>query len=81
MVQRLEHFCEQLFVIHPSTSERDTCQMPISQLNLILPEEVKEVEEIVFRRQTNLVNEGKCHVHLSIDCFMCKFNLVESCKC
>jgi hypothetical protein len=59
MVQRLEHLCKQLFFIHPSTSQHDTCQMPISQLNLILSDEVKEVEEIVFRRQTNLVNEGK----------------------
>jgi hypothetical protein len=33
--------------------------MPVSQLNLILPEEVKEVEKIVFRRQANLLNEGK----------------------
>jgi hypothetical protein len=44
--------------------------MPISQLNLILPEEVKEVEEMVFHKQINLVNEGKYHVHLSIDRFM-----------
>jgi non-ribosomal peptide synthetase component F len=59
MVQRLEHLCKQLFFIHPSTSQCDTCQVPISQVNLILPEEVKKVEEIVFGRQRNLVNEGK----------------------
>jgi hypothetical protein len=59
MVQRLEHLCKQLFSINPTTNQLDICQMPISQLNLILPEEVKEVEEIVFRRQTNLVNDGK----------------------
>jgi hypothetical protein len=59
MVQRLEHLCKQLFSINPSTNQLDICQMPISQLNLILPEEVKEVEKIVFRRQANLVNEGK----------------------
>jgi hypothetical protein len=59
MVQRLEHLCKQLFSINPTTNQLDICQMPISQLNLILSEEVKEVEEIVFRRQTNLVNDGK----------------------
>jgi non-ribosomal peptide synthetase component F len=70
IVQRLQYLCAELFFMNPSTNQLDRCQILISQLNLISPEEAKEAKEMVFHRQTSLVNEGRCYVHLSIDRFM-----------
>jgi non-ribosomal peptide synthetase component F len=58
IARRFEHLFSQLFSSNGTVTESDACLVPISQLSLLLPEEVKEMEDISFRRQSNIVNEG-----------------------
>jgi non-ribosomal peptide synthetase component F len=56
--QRFKYLFEQLFSSNSIGSRIDTDLTPISKLDLILPEESKEIEDVVFCRQPNIVNEG-----------------------
>ena len=56
--QRFKHLFEQLFLSNSTVSQIDTDHTPISKLGLILPEEVKEIEVVVFHRQPDVMNEG-----------------------
>jgi non-ribosomal peptide synthetase component F len=66
IARRLKHLFEQLFSSNPTIIPIDTCVTPITKLNLILPEEVKETESVVFCRQSNVVNEGES-IYLSMN--------------
>jgi hypothetical protein len=58
IAQRLKHFCEQIFSSISIVSRIDTGLTIISKLDVILPVELKEIENIVFCRQSNILNEG-----------------------
>jgi hypothetical protein len=56
--ERLKHLCEQIFSSTSVASRIDTGLTTLSKLDLILPVEIKEIENIVFCRQSNILNEG-----------------------
>ena len=56
--RRLKHLVDGLFFSKEIISMIDVCDAPISKLDLILAEEADEMEDIVFCRQANVVNEG-----------------------
>ena len=58
--QRFKHLFEQLFLSNSGFSRIDTSNTPISKLDLILPEEVRNIEGVIFCRQLDIVNEGMC---------------------
>jgi hypothetical protein len=60
IVQRFQHLFSQLFSSNVTVTQSDACFVPISQISLLLPEEVKEMENITFFRQPNIVNKGMC---------------------
>jgi hypothetical protein len=58
IAERLKHLCEQIFSSISIVSRIDTGLTTISKLDLILPLELKEIENIVFCQQSNILNEG-----------------------
>ena len=56
--RRFKHLFGQIFSLEQTCSRINTCLMLISKLDLILPEEKEEMEDIVFCRQSHIVNEG-----------------------
>ena len=56
--QRFKHLFEQFLLSTSSLNQTDTSISLISKLDLILPEEFNEVEDIVFYRQLNVIDEG-----------------------
>ncbi|CAF1292884.1 unnamed protein product [Adineta steineri] len=63
--RRFQHVLEQLFSWKSSTNCADLCYTSISKVDLILPVEVNELRNIIFCRQSSVLNEG-----MSIHCFM-----------
>jgi hypothetical protein len=63
IARRFQCLFEQLFFTDIAVSGISTCHTPICKFNLILPEEVKEMKDIVFCRQSNVVDEGMS-IHL-----------------
>ena len=58
LARRLKHFCREIFPANSNIDRLNTCQTPISQLNLILPDEAKEMDDVMFCRQLDVVDEG-----------------------
>ncbi|CAF4030005.1 unnamed protein product, partial [Adineta steineri] len=58
IVQRLKHLVDQLFSSKSISDEINPYFVSISKLSLILPTEAKEIEDTVFCRQQNIVNEA-----------------------
>ncbi|CAF1392096.1 unnamed protein product [Adineta steineri] len=57
--QRFKYLCEQIFSSNSMEKPDDTCSISISQLNLILLDEMEEKRDLVFCRQRNITNEGR----------------------
>ena len=55
IARRFEHLFEQIFT---SDSRIDQVDSSLSNFDLMLPEEVKEIEDVVFCRQPNIIDEG-----------------------
>ncbi|CAF4139461.1 unnamed protein product, partial [Adineta steineri] len=58
MLQRFQYLFEQLFSLDISVNQTDLVVLPIAKLTLILPDEVNEMQQIAFYRQSNVVNEA-----------------------
>ncbi|CAF3497574.1 unnamed protein product [Adineta steineri] len=56
--RRLEYCFQQLFSSHENMNRIDTCFTTISKINLILSEETQEMEDIIFCRQSHIMNEA-----------------------
>ncbi|CAF4211258.1 unnamed protein product [Adineta steineri] len=56
--RRFQHVLQQLFSSRTITSCMDLYCTSISKVDLILPEEGNEVKNIIFGRQSNVLNEG-----------------------
>ncbi|CAF1524611.1 unnamed protein product, partial [Adineta steineri] len=56
--QRLKYLCEQIFLSNSIEKSDYTCSISISQLNLILLDEMKQMRDIMFCPQRNITNEG-----------------------
>jgi hypothetical protein len=58
MTRRFEHLFFQVFSSKFNTNQKEKSNTPISKLSLILPEEDKEMQGILFPRLSNILNEG-----------------------
>ncbi|CAF4040459.1 unnamed protein product [Adineta steineri] len=58
MGQRLEYCFQQLYSSNETINRIDTCVTSISKINLILPEETQEMEDVIFCRQSHIINEA-----------------------
>ncbi|CAF4019630.1 unnamed protein product [Adineta steineri] len=58
VVQRLKHLVDQLFSSKSIFDEIDPTLTSISKLSLILPAEAREIEDAIFCRQQNIVNDA-----------------------
>lgn len=58
MARRFQSLFIQLFSVKSKTDQIDQFTTVISKLRFMLPEEVDEMQEVVFRRLPNIVNEG-----------------------
>ncbi|CAF4233310.1 unnamed protein product, partial [Adineta steineri] len=56
--RRLECCFQQLFSSNDTVNRIDTCFTYISKINLILPEETEEMANIIFCRQSHIINEA-----------------------
>ncbi|UJR12977.1 hypothetical protein I4U23_000002 [Adineta vaga] len=63
MARRLQYLVQHLFSSNSITSQIDTCLTPIAKIDLILPNETEEMKNIVFSRQSDVVNEGM-YIHV-----------------
>jgi hypothetical protein len=60
IARRFRHLFFQLFSSHAGGRQSDSCLVPVCKLNLIIPEEVKEMASFIFYRQSHIVDEGMC---------------------
>ncbi|CAF3939613.1 unnamed protein product, partial [Adineta steineri] len=58
--RRLEYCFQQIFSSNDTIRRIDTCFTSVSKINLILPEESEEMEDVIFCRQSHIMNEGMC---------------------
>ncbi|CAF4019986.1 unnamed protein product, partial [Adineta steineri] len=58
MMQRFEYLFEQLFSMNFNLNQTDLVVSPIAKLTLILPDEVNEVQDVTFYRQSNITSEA-----------------------
>ncbi|CAF1584252.1 unnamed protein product [Adineta steineri] len=65
MIQRFQYLFEQLFSANFNANQTDLVISPIAKLTLILPDEVSEIQHVVFYRQSNMTNEGMSFFYLS----------------
>ncbi|CAF4020000.1 unnamed protein product [Adineta steineri] len=56
--RRLEYCFQQLFSSNGTINRIETCSTFISKFDLILPEETQEMEDVIFCRQSHIMNEG-----------------------
>ncbi len=56
--RQFQYFCFQLFSSEYRTTQIDQSIKPINKLSLILPEDSKELQRVLFHRLTNILNEG-----------------------
>ncbi|CAF0805490.1 unnamed protein product [Adineta ricciae] len=56
--ERFEHLFEQIFHTDSSVNRDDLLASYITQFSLVLPEEINEIEDIVFCRQLDIINEA-----------------------
>ncbi|CAF4263202.1 unnamed protein product, partial [Adineta steineri] len=58
IIRRFQYLIERLFSMDSNINQTDILVVPITKLSLILPEEVYEMEQIVFFRQPDTMNEA-----------------------
>ncbi|CAF4064639.1 unnamed protein product, partial [Adineta steineri] len=56
--RRLEYCLQQLFSSDETINQIGTCLTSILKINLILREENQEMEDVIFCRQSHIINEG-----------------------
>ncbi|CAF4024354.1 unnamed protein product, partial [Adineta steineri] len=56
--RRLEYCFQQLFSSNQTINQIDTCFTSISKINVILPEETQEMKDVMFCRQSHIMNEA-----------------------
>ncbi|CAF4047999.1 unnamed protein product, partial [Adineta steineri] len=56
--RRLEYCFQQFFSSSETINRIDTCVTSISKFDLILPQEAQEMEDIIFCRQSHVINEA-----------------------
>ncbi|CAF4222515.1 unnamed protein product, partial [Adineta steineri] len=56
--RRSEYCFQQLFSINENTNRMDTYFTSVSKIDVILPEETQEMEDIMFCRQSDIMNEA-----------------------
>ncbi|CAF4035172.1 unnamed protein product, partial [Adineta steineri] len=56
--RRLEYCFQQLFSSNQTINRIGTCFTSVSKFDLILPEETEEMEDIIFYRQSHIMNEA-----------------------
>ncbi|CAF1199291.1 unnamed protein product [Adineta steineri] len=56
--RRLEYCFQQLFSSNQTINRIDTCFTSISKFDLILPKEAQEMEDVIFCRQSHIINEA-----------------------
>ncbi len=59
MARRFQHVFEEIFATKSSVVKMDYSIVSINQLSLILPEEVEEMQTVVFCRPENIIIEGR----------------------
>ncbi|CAF1525664.1 unnamed protein product, partial [Adineta steineri] len=69
IVQRLKYLVDQLFSSKLTSNESNPSLISISKLSLILPVEIQEIEDAVFCRQQNIVNEAPASYAQARICF------------
>ncbi|UJR06585.1 hypothetical protein I4U23_010869 [Adineta vaga] len=57
--ERFSYCIEQLFVSNGIVDEVNMCGTAVSKLDLILPKEAKEIDDVIFDRQSNITSEGR----------------------
>jgi hypothetical protein len=65
LAKRLQHLIEQIFSSTSSVFQIDQLMIPINKLSIILPEDIKEMQGVVFHRLSKINNEG---MHMC-DCY------------
>ena len=64
IARRFQQLFVQLFSLSSSPRQIDVYEIPINKLTLILPEEIAEMQGILFCRQANMINEGmRCNIY------------------
>jgi len=58
IARRFEHFFFQIFTSNFNTAEIDQSVLSINKTSIILPEEAQEIQNVVFSRLPNILNEG-----------------------
>ncbi|CAF1513875.1 unnamed protein product, partial [Adineta steineri] len=58
MIQRFQYLLEQLFSMDSNVNQIDLVVSPIAKLTLILPDEMNEMQNVAFYRQSNVTNEA-----------------------
>ncbi|CAF1537139.1 unnamed protein product, partial [Adineta steineri] len=58
MIQRFQYLFEQIFSMNLNVNQTDLIVSPIAKLTLILPDEVNEMQQVAFYRQSNVTNEA-----------------------
>jgi hypothetical protein len=59
MTRRFEHLYLQLFTANLNGTATNKHLVPLRVLSLILPEEIEEMQEVVFSRLSNISNKGR----------------------
>ncbi|CAF1565606.1 unnamed protein product, partial [Adineta steineri] len=57
IARRFQYFVSQLFTMNPSVKELNLWNIPINNLQIILPEEANELHKILFKKVSNSINE------------------------
>ena len=58
ITRRFQHLFQQIFSSQSNVIFMDESVSSINHFSLILPEEIKELDEVVFHRLENITNEG-----------------------
>ena len=69
ITQRFQQLFSQLFGTTSSSDPIGKFHMPLRKLTLVLPEEVSEIQNTIFSREANIVNEGTCFQTDFAQCF------------
>jgi non-ribosomal peptide synthetase component F len=81
ITRRFQHLFFQLFSSNATITRIDICNAPLSKISLILPDEIKEKESIIFCRQSNIVNEGmSLYLFMNIQCLTLIYELNMACR-
>jgi hypothetical protein len=58
MARKFQHLFFQVFSSKFNVTQNDQSITSISKLSLVLPEEAGEMQEVIFRRLPNILDEG-----------------------